>query len=476
MSKAPTFHCAPRARGSMPPPPRVVGDQYELIELIGEGGMGVVWRARDRRLQIDVAVKLVHPDPSPLVMRRLMAEARAAAKVRHPSAVQVHGTGQTPEGEPYIVMELLDGESLEDRLDREGVIGEAEAAKLMIPVLAAVAAAHDAGLIHRDLKPSNIFLSRVGSGRIHPKLLDFGIAKHLDSIAVDVTMPGAVLGTPSYMAPEQARGLADIDLRADVWSLAAVMYELLTGRPPFDGDNYNAVLSQVLVDEPPPLDTVEPTLAGIVMRGLHKDRNERWSDARSLGEALARWLLRRGHEHDVTSASLRQSSLFPRGGPGPSLRAMATTGDGISLSPREVAPTMPALGGIGNPTAALARSGRSATLAVAGVMAALIVAAAFVRSSRTATTLETHAAIYALAATAPALIVGAPQDEPSPTTSAVPTPVASASPSATTSQRRRRRPTKPVTQATAKPKTPAHTPKKSGPGRHHMPLPPKLSL
>ena len=335
----PTFACSPRGRTEVLPqaelaePQRVIDDRYELIETIGSGGMGTVWRARDRHLAIDVAVKLVtiDADTPPTVSRRVLVEARAAAKIRHTSTVRVFGSGLTADQEPYVVMELLQGECLEERLEREQRLAPVDALKLMLPIVGAVAAAHEMGVVHRDIKPSNIFLCAESTGRTRPKLLDFGIAKHLDAAPVDVTMPGAILGTPSYMSPEQARGQADVDARSDQWSLAAVLYEILAGEPPFAGDNYNAVIAAVLVDAPRPLVGVDPELADIVMRGLSKERHERWSSIRAMGEALARWLLRQGHEHDVTSAAVRMSSLFPKGAPGPSLRVTANTSDGLAV-------------------------------------------------------------------------------------------------------------------------------------------------
>jgi eukaryotic-like serine/threonine-protein kinase len=294
--------------------PRRLGasDQYELIEPIGSGAMGTVWRARDHLLEIDVAIKVLRTDvDTPQASRRLLAEARAAAQVPHRATVRVYASGLTDAAKPYIVMELLEGISLEQLLDHRGFLPEAEAVKLLLPIVAAAGAAHDAGIVHRDVKPSNIFLAREGRrGTVRPKLLDFGVAKHF-RVEEEEALLGIVLGTPSYMAPEQARGRDDIDPRCDVWALSAVLYEILEGEPPFGGTNYNDLVCSILTREVKPLPHVDPGLWAIIARGLDKRRRKRWRDGRELGRALASWLLSAGFELDVTHAAVRHSSMFP---------------------------------------------------------------------------------------------------------------------------------------------------------------------
>ncbi|MEZ4442839.1 MAG: protein kinase [Polyangiaceae bacterium] len=485
MSPEPTFACQPRSERttSVAPPsaPVILEDQYELIEPIGEGGMGVVWRARDRRLDIDVAVKLVHAEPDAAVSRRLLAEARAVARVTHPSTVRIYGSGMTPLHEPYIAMELLQGESLEDHLDRRGRLPAVEAVKLILPIVGAVAAAHDRGIVHRDLKPSNIFLATGPTGRMRPKLLDFGIAKHLDASPVHATMEGAILGTPSYMSPEQARGSANVDARTDVWALATVLYELLAGQPPFVGDNYNAIMSSVLVDEPVPLVGIDQALWTIIAQALQKRREDRYATARGFGEALARWLLMRGHEHDVTAAAIRQSSFFPPGGPGPSLRAPSDSHQGITLPVIPRAPAVPSLGRSSDfPTdhpKPMARAPWSLVVA-AGVMAGLSLTTLTYRVA------QPHPAVAAasLAATVPITMapepssppaVGAdpePAPEPSAQASSEPTATPAASAAPPKPRARRRRAPEP-----AAPK-PTPRPKPRGVGKHGMPLPSKAKF
>lgn len=467
----PTFACRPRRetevlpRASGSDPARVIDERYELVETIGSGGMGTVWRARDRHLAIDVAVKLVtvDEDTPPTVSRRVLVEARAAAKIRHASTVRVFGSGLTADQEPYVVMELLVGESLEERLERDVRLEPVEALKLMLPVVGAVAAAHEMGVIHRDIKPSNVFLSKESTGRVRPKLLDFGIAKHLDAAPVNVTMPGAILGTPSYMSPEQARGQADVDARSDQWSLAALLYEVLSGAPPFAGDNYNAVIAAVLVDEPRPLVGIDPELADIVMRGLRKERHERWPSMRAMGEALARWLLKRGHEHDITSAAVRMSSLFPSGGPGPSLRASANTAEGLAV-PLRIEGLKAALRD-SLPPRRVSRWAWGA--AVVGGLT-LGASSVLVGASPAASSLE--GGMVAMVPRVPPLVApaAAPIPEAAPVSA---TPTASASVERRPPTPRKARPTE--TEARAKP---APRPAPHVVGRHGMPLPSTLDL
>ncbi|MCA9621801.1 MAG: serine/threonine protein kinase [Myxococcales bacterium] len=298
------------------PPPQTsnrlgASHQYELLEPIGSGAMGTVWRARDHLLEVDVAIKVLRDDlDTPDATRRLLAEARAAARVRHRSAVTVLASGLTENGKPYIVMELLEGESLDVLLDRHGRLSAVDAVRVLLPVAGAVGAAHAAGIVHRDIKPANIFLVEESADRLRPKLLDFGVAKHIGRAARD-GQEGLILGTPSYMSPEQAAGCGKVDARTDVWALCALLYEMLDGAPPFDGESYPALARAIMLSEPRPLDEMDPGLWAILERGLDKDPERRFPDARALGGALATWLLASGIELDVSQAPVRHSSLLP---------------------------------------------------------------------------------------------------------------------------------------------------------------------
>jgi serine/threonine-protein kinase len=284
----------------------VIGAKYRLERLLGAGGMGAVFEARNLVLGTEVAVKLVHRvASSPEAHARLLREARAAASLRHPSVVRVYDYGETERGDPFIVMEALRGGSLADLLDAERRLPAAYAVQVLLPVAAALAEAHGRGVVHRDLKPENVVLAQ--GEVLVPKVIDFGVAKLLGPEHGRYTRTGAVLGSPAYMSPEQARGRADVDARTDVWSLCVVLYEMITARRPFAGDNYHALLNAVIEDVPTPAPYFragDEALWAILDRGLAKSPDDRWPSMRSLGRALAAWAAAQGVETDVTGTSL----------------------------------------------------------------------------------------------------------------------------------------------------------------------------
>jgi serine/threonine-protein kinase len=294
----------------------VIANKYRLERKLGEGGMGSVWAAHHVALDTAVAIKVIRSDSNRQELApRLLQEARAAAKLGHPAIVRVFDVGQTADGDPFIVMELLEGESLNQRLGRELRLSATQAVQLLLPIADALRAAHQKGIVHRDIKPDNVFLVADATG-VQPKLVDFGIAKlavrEFDS---QLTQRGAVVGSPDYMAPEQARGDDDIDRRADVWSFCVLLYETMTGGPPFQGSNYNALMRAIL-EEPPPLLTslcaADSELAELVQTGLAKDRAERWQSMQELGEALARWLQKQGVFEDAAGNSIEAKWLSRR--------------------------------------------------------------------------------------------------------------------------------------------------------------------
>ncbi len=296
----------------------VVDGRYVLIEPLGKGGMGVVWKALSTALDVEVAVKLVRgATPSAEAFKRMAREAHAAARLGHPAMATVLDFGATPAGDPYVVMELLHGESLGEVLGRERRVDTLRAVSMLLPIMDGLREAHDKGIVHRDLKPENLFLSRTARGRLQPKVLDFGIAKleQATDSSTRLTQDGAVLGSPGYFSPEQARGEINIDFRTDIWSISVVLYELITGELPFSGPNYNALLMSILKDNPKPITSYghgDEELWRILQRGLHRDRERRWSSMWELGRALAKWLFDKGVRADVTSRSLEEVWLEPR--------------------------------------------------------------------------------------------------------------------------------------------------------------------
>jgi eukaryotic-like serine/threonine-protein kinase len=270
---------------------QILAGRYRLVRPLGEGGMGAVWAAEQLALLREVAVKVLL-DASAEQRPALRAEALALAAVRHPAIVQIHDYDETEGGVPFLVMELVDGESLAARLAREGALSAESAVELTLPILQGLAAAHARGVIHRDVKPENVLLAREPTG-IMPKLLDFGIAKRGGS---GPTSDRGLIGTPAYMAPEQARSMPT-DERTDVWGAAVLLYELIAGARPFGSGDMFAVMSRV-VSEPPsyPRDArgLDGRLWSILMAAMRKNARDRTPSALALHDALSSWLRGRG--------------------------------------------------------------------------------------------------------------------------------------------------------------------------------------
>jgi serine/threonine protein kinase len=286
----------------------VIGGKYRLDRLLGEGGMGQVWAAHNVALDADVAIKVIRGDANRESMNlRLLQEARSAARLGHPAIVRVFDVGQTAAGDPFIVMELLQGESLEARIAREWRLSATTAVQLLLPIADALCVAHAKGIVHRDIKPDNVFLVAEDVA-IQPKLVDFGIAKAQEREQnTHLTERGVIVGSPDYMSPEQARGEDSIDHRADIWSFCVMLYEVVTGQAPFTGANYNALLRAILESKPPTLESLSAAdreLSRTVEIGMAKDRAERWQSMQELGGALARWLIQQDIFEDAAGVSL----------------------------------------------------------------------------------------------------------------------------------------------------------------------------
>jgi eukaryotic-like serine/threonine-protein kinase len=271
----------------------VIGGRYRLIAEIGRGGMGCVWRAEHLAWEAPVAVKLMNRDVTdqPEARARFEREVRLAAGLRSPHVVQVldHGIDEATRI-PFITMELLEGESLQQRLRRLERLTPAETFGVVTQLVRALSRAHAAGIVHRDLKPDNVFLVRNDEESI-VKILDFGVAKGLvPSLAGGLTRPGSVLGTPFYMSPEQLRGSREIDHRADLWSLSTIACECLTGRRPFEAEDF-AQLALLLLGNsgrplPSELGPVPPDFDAWFLRATHPDIAQRFQSARELGQTL----------------------------------------------------------------------------------------------------------------------------------------------------------------------------------------------
>jgi serine/threonine-protein kinase len=267
----------------------VVDQRYRVERVLGEGGMGAVYRVKHVALGKPFALKALRADlaTDEDIAERFIGEARTAAAISHPGLVEITDFGKLPDGRPYFVMELLGGEPLSWLLRKVGPLSESRVAAILMQVAEAVSAAHHAGIVHRDIKPDNIHITVTRDGVDHVKVLDFGLAKVMGGARR--TRNGVVFGTPHYMSPEQAAG-ENVDHRADVYSLGVVMYEMLTGRVPFEADSYMGVLSKHIYMQPAPPSALRPgassvgALEGIVLKSLEKKPRNRYQ---SFDELLA---------------------------------------------------------------------------------------------------------------------------------------------------------------------------------------------
>ncbi len=272
----------------------MVSTNVRLLRPLGEGGMGAVWVAEHQSLRTQVVVKFMSGDllKSPEATARFSREAAAAAQVKSPHVVQTFDHGITPEGTPYIVMELLEGRDLEHHIRASGKMSPRETVGIVAQLARALTKAHERGIVHRDIKPSNVFLCDAGGGEMFVKLLDFGIAKGPEvGIVGSTTRTGSFIGSPYYMSPEQVVGAKDIDFRSDLWSLAVVAFEALTGKKPFFAETVGALAIKIHRDPLPRPTEANPALPAAVdawfTRACAREPGERFASAREMADALA---------------------------------------------------------------------------------------------------------------------------------------------------------------------------------------------
>lgn len=267
-------------------------DKYAIVRVLGEGGMGVVYEGVHALTRRRVAIKIMHVRyaDDDVMLRRFLREARAAASLEHRNVVGVLDMGRTSDGTAYLVLEYLQGESLADRLARCGPMNPTEVARVLLPIMGALCAAHERGIIHRDLKPENIYLTRDEQGDEVPKLLDFGIAKIEGGARA--TSTGQAIGTPAYMAMEQVTDAAIVDARADVWSLGVIWFEALAGRLPYEGATPMHILGQLMLRDPPTLSDVVPSMSAdlsrVIARALTRQIGARWPSMTEFTAAIGR--------------------------------------------------------------------------------------------------------------------------------------------------------------------------------------------
>jgi serine/threonine-protein kinase len=339
---------------SQPPPVSgLVAGKYEVVRLIGRGGMGSVWEGRHASLGTRVAIKFIDQEyaESQEARSRFVTEARAAATIQSKHAIQIFDHGVTDDGRPYMVMELLVGEPLDRRIDRLGRISLPDTARVLSQVCRALQRAHDAGIIHRDLKPENIFLVRsLDDDDEIAKVLDFGIAKIKappgEKGLTSSTKTGAVLGTPYYMSPEQARGLRTMDYRTDLWSLGVIAYKCVTGVLPFEGESVGDLLVKICTAPPPTPSLTMPGLPATFdawfLRALEREPLHRYNSASELADALA----------FAAGVSVRRG-LSSQSDPGRNFTAMSPRALDVSPAPYASTPAgLPGVDALTPPTAA----------------------------------------------------------------------------------------------------------------------------
>ena len=275
----------------------VLDNQYKIVGKLGEGGMGIVYKAKQEYIDRFVAIKLLRKDlaSDEIAVKRFFLEARAAARLKNPHTVTIHAFGATDQGRLYFVMELLEGYSLAAIIRREEVLDWTRAIQLTLQACDSLAEAHAGKIWHRDLKPENLFVVQDDAGREFVKVLDFGIAKVVQGEGESLTKTGMVCGTPQYLSPEQGAG-KKVDQRSDIYSLAVVLYEMLAGRPPFVGETPIAILMQHINEDPRPISETNPEakvpvrLNRLILRTLAKDPEERPQTIRELAEEFAQIL------------------------------------------------------------------------------------------------------------------------------------------------------------------------------------------
>ena len=279
---------------------QIIEGKYRIVRLLGEGGMGAVYEGENVRIHRKVAIKVLHSGVAENVdaVQRFEREAQAAGRIGSDHIVEVLDLGNLSDGERFMVMEYLDGESLSQRIQTRVRLAPEEAAPLMVQLLDGLAAAHGAGIIHRDLKPDNVYLLRSKKGQgDFVKILDFGISKfnklNSDS-GMSMTRTGAVMGTPYYMSPEQAKGSKDMDHRSDLYSAGVILYEAITGQVPFNAETFNELIFKIVLEAPAPprqhVPDLDPAFATIMQKAMAREANDRFQSAQEFGEAIQNWL------------------------------------------------------------------------------------------------------------------------------------------------------------------------------------------
>jgi serine/threonine protein kinase len=282
-------------------PGEIIDGKYRIVGMVGEGGMGAVYEGENTRIKRRVAIKVLHAGVAEKVdvVQRFEREAQAAGRIGNEHIVEVLDLGNLPSGERFMVMEFLIGDDLTTRIKKRKRLTPDECVPILHQVLEGLGAAHAASIIHRDLKPDNIFILDSKAGRSDfVKILDFGVSKFsaLDN-EMSMTRTGAVMGTPYYMSPEQAKG-GKVDNRSDLYAIGVVLYQMVTGRVPFNASSFNELLFKIALESPEPIETIVPdcptSFTALVNKAMSRDPAQRFQSAKEFQEAIAKWQMTMG--------------------------------------------------------------------------------------------------------------------------------------------------------------------------------------
>jgi len=319
---------------------QILADKYRIVKAIGVGGMGTVYEGENVRIHRRVAIKTLHMEVASKsdVLQRFEREAQAAGRIGSDHIVEVLDMGDLPDGSRYMVMEFLDGTTLGDRIVNQGRIAPRDVVAPLTQLLEGLGAAHQAGIIHRDLKPANVFLLASRGGRPDfVKILDFGVSKFniLNADEMSMTRTGAVMGTPYYMSPEQAKGSRAIDMRSDLYSVGVILYESITGQVPFNAETFNELIFKIALEAPPPpehfVPNLDPAFGVLVRKAMGRDPGERFQSSQEMKEALLAWArdydarVAMGHHATARTQMLPMIGGVPQQAPPPRNYAAAST-------------------------------------------------------------------------------------------------------------------------------------------------------